>query len=274
LNPEWWAIIVSGLLSLGALTQSFWIKGLTAAFTPRKIKIFEAILPDVNFGPVGCWIGLCGSLISRNLEALVTSMHAVVIRNSDGSEYTFKALFNRARTLTVAGDTINVAAWNVLHLPVDEPVAYDAMFCDEVARRAFKAIGEVTRPAWLQRVAKTVPPPYDDSIPDNAKRLATANQVLYKDPQSAAFINGVASQLLAHFYWLAGDYSIRLRVSLDATNDVFEKTWRITITPEMEQNLRENTGRMIATACMQPPVIVGQFFTAWPEYEPVSAQTS
>jgi hypothetical protein len=265
-KPEWWAIIIS----IAALTQSLWLPWLKSALWPHKVEIFEAILPDVNFGVAGSAIGLCGALVSRNIDSLVSEMTVNAKRLGDGAKCTFRALFNRARVLTMAGDNFNVTFWNVLQLPADEPKPYDVTFANEEAREAFKTANETFRSNWLQRVVQQIAPPFDDSIPDNAKRLAAANQMIFKDPKNSQFIDAALSEYLRLFYWVAGTYRITLQIVVDGTKRPFEKTWKITITADMEQKLRENARRMVATVCLQPLVVIGQYYTAWPTYESAS----
>ena len=264
-KPEWWAIAIS----VAALTQSYWLSHVKGLLWPRDVRIFEAILPDINFGVAGSAIGLCGALVSRNVDSLVSHM-AVVARNKvDRRECRFEALFNRMRQITGSGDEFNARFWIVLQLAADSPQAYDITFANDAVREAFKAISEEARAGWFRLVAQQVPPPFDATTPENAQRLATANQAMFTAPINAQFISDAVSRYIdGGFYWIAGDYDITLEISVDGTDRVFSKKWQISITAEMEGNLRQNALRLVASACLQPPVVVGQFYAAWPTYKP------
>jgi hypothetical protein len=104
-----------------ALTQLYWAEPVRAFFRPKEIWIYNALLPDVNFGVAGSAIGLCGSLISKNSSTLVTGLRVRAKRTSDGGEYTLDAIFNRKRSVTMAGGSIDADIWTVMQLMKDEP---------------------------------------------------------------------------------------------------------------------------------------------------------
>ncbi|HEY1978407.1 MAG TPA: hypothetical protein VGG89_17790 [Candidatus Baltobacteraceae bacterium] len=206
--------------------------------------------------------------MSKNLDSVIVNAYVRAKRLADGAAYSFTALFSRTRTITETGDNINGEIWRIFKVAVDEPAPYDITFCNDGARAAIKTATEALRAAWLQRMVQQIPPPYDDYTPGNTARLAQANQVMFKDALNAEFLNTATAQLLNHFYWLAGRYDIALELVADGDKQTHSKKWKMTVTREMEQQLRQNARRLVAAACNQPTVVVGQFFTAWPTYEP------
>ncbi len=266
-KPEWWAIIFATLMSLAAITQLYWSAPVKALFLPKKVLIYSALLPDVNFGPAGSCIGMCGSVISKNASSLAIGLRVRAKRVSDGGECTFEALLNRKRSVTMSGDSIDAGIWTVAQLPQDEPTAYDVTFCNDGARSAIKTRAEAIRAGWLQRMSQQIPPPLVGNIPGNVGRVAEANQAIFNNVQNAPFIEDATSQLLEYFFWREGSYAIALEIEVEGQKRIFDQRWQMTITQEMESQLRSNARRMVASACLQPPAVVGEFFTAWPPYE-------
>ena len=218
---------------------------------------------------MGSAIGMCGSLVSRNADSLVTSIAVRALRLSDGTEYLMEGLFSRSRILSSkGGDTVEMQPRQLIELPVDKPRPYDIIFCNDGDRIFFKELAEELQAAWGLRMTAQIDPPHDLSIPDNAKRIATKNQVIFRDQQNAPFISGMVARMLSRFFWVAGSYEISLEVGVD-NSAIFRKPWRITVSADMEQKLRLNALRLVAAGCSQPPAVVGQVYSAWPAYEPV-----
>ena len=110
-------------------------------------------------------------------------------------------------------------------------------------------------------------PPYDNSVPGNTERLGNANIEAFRQAQNSPLLSKATADLEKVFFWLAGDYDIALKVGAANETRIFEQSWRITITQEMEAKLKQNIFRMIASSCGQPQMVFGQFFTAWPAYK-------
>ena len=176
---------------------------------------------------------------------------------------------NRTRQFTQTTDNTSGNLWHVLELPEGQPTPYDIAFCNESARKELQAYLTVLQKTWADLTIQQIEPPYDESIPANAQRLAKARQAMFIDPQNAEFINEAASKLMNYYYWVAGSYIITLEVGIEGISHTFPHRWKIAVTPEMERKLKENARRVVAGFCQQPPTIVGQYFSAWPPFEEV-----
>lgn len=210
-NPEWWGIIVSGLFALAALIQSSWPK-IKALLWKPDVEIYESLLPDVEFAAIGSGIGLCGSLVSRNASALVTMMRVRIRCESDGSERCVDGLFSRARVLANAGDKVELQPRQVIELPIDSPRPYDVIFCNDDDRIYYKELVDELQPLWQNFLVANVPPPHDLSIPENAKRIANANQALFS--ANPPILNDMVARFQQRFFWTAGTYLIALEIGV------------------------------------------------------------
>jgi hypothetical protein len=152
--------------------------------------------------------------------------------------------------------------WHVFLLSDGEPIAYDIVFCNDGARASMKALAEQVNAEWLKRMVHQVAPPYDD-----APRIAQENIAKFKDPANAQLITECQARAEREFFWRAGTYKISLVFVVDGETREFFRNWKITISPEMERDLKFNAWRLVAGWCLQPAMIVGQYYTAWPPYE-------
>jgi hypothetical protein len=199
---------------------------------------------------MGSAIGLCGSLVARNADSLVTSLAARAVRLSDNAEHVVDGLFSRARTLSsTAGDVVELQSRQVIDLPVDKPRPYDVIFCNDRDRLFFKQLGDDIQAAWNWRMIDQIEPSHDLSIPDNAKPIARRNQLIFTEPLNSSFVEEMTATLLTKFFWRAGAYRISLEVGVGA--ETFSKRWQITISTSDEGKLSLNALRMVATQVAQ-----------------------
>ena len=217
----WGSFVVAAV----ALAQYWVIAAWRRFFRPGTLDIYPIGTIGVGFSNLGPLLLLTGSARAIHSNFVVSAFSATVTRQRDNSRHTFEWV------ASAEGTAPNMIA----NLPAaflvssDRPERYGALLADTQTQEDVTAQLQPVQAAWVAAVVAN--PPTTDADKD-----ALWQPIMASPGHVAAH-----AELGRIDYWMAGDYTLDLRITTRRPDRDFHKLWNFTLTQQDADLLRLNS---------------------------------
>ena len=257
---DWTSETWTAIAAVVALVQPWLISVLRRFFKRGTIDIYETPIAEFGLSALGATVGLTGTLRSRHRDMFIQNI-SVTIR-TNGAIRPFHWIAFRIPKISVdttAGQSSEVSAEDPYSFMIRmlEPHRFNVLFTDTGLLQNAQAKVQKLKQEWLDRIQDIEVPelPLDPNVQRNLiKKLRKAHEGF----STTQTYRDTLTFLEEAFPWIAGTHELTMHITTARPDRNYKKTWKVPLSEEQIENLRNNVSFALEEA-MGLPLVPGVY---------------
>lgn len=256
-------------IASGAALVQVWAIAAWKRLRHGEVGIYESDNVQVGSGVQGPCVALTGTLTATRKDVFIKRIEAVVTRKKDNATHRLQwsRFLSGTRWLGALGSPRNdqmEPVWSFL-LRTTDSLRYSIFFIDPAFVAERRPRLDHVRRLWFEfareRVGNATPTGETALVP--ASEVPPTVDVLFQEfGRGCQPVIDLYADLERSVFWLAGEYSVEMRVECAQPDRSYSKRWDIVLTDDDFSRMRGNSLEAIREACG----LQGRYAFAWPEY--------
>jgi len=246
---SWGALFVATVALIQPWVISIWRK----FHNKPLVDVFESGRIEIGYSTFGPTIGLGGTLRGIQSDAFIHNMEIDLIRLSDSLQHKFSWGIFRSSTFSTdfqTGQSIELCSSFLLSK--DYPSLFNIQFWDLKTQEEIKNITYELSETWTKAYLEGGGRQILEKIHPNANEvLRKLSSGLFSEFSTSKVYSDAYTNLDRIFYWLEGEYSIKLTIHTSRPDMQFVKTWKFILDKKDSDAIRLNTILLLANSCSQ-----------------------